>query len=62
MKSTVKKVLIKRQLREWEKAFANDETNKGSISKIYKQFIQLKTFLKKLKKWADPEINPHHSS
>ena len=26
---------------EWEKIFANYVTNKGLISKIYKQFIQL---------------------
>ena len=30
----------KRQPTELEKIFANDETNKGLISKLYKQFIQ----------------------
>ena len=31
----------KRQSTEWEKMFANDVTDKGLISKIYKQLIQL---------------------
>ena len=30
-----------RQPVEWEKISANDATDKSSISKIYKQFIQL---------------------
>ena len=32
---------MKRQLTEWEKIFTNDATNKGLISKTYKQLIQL---------------------
>ena len=32
---------MKRQPAEWEKVFANDATEKGLISKIYKQLIQL---------------------
>ena len=32
---------VKRQLSEWEKIIANETTDKGLISKIHKQFIQL---------------------
>ena len=32
---------MKGQLTGWEKIFANNATNKGLISKIYKQFIWL---------------------
>ena len=38
-KETISKV--KRQLLEWEKILANETTDKGLISKIYKQLIQL---------------------
>ena len=38
-KETINK--MKRQPREWEKIFANDATDKGLISKIYKQRMQL---------------------
>ena len=31
----------KRQLTEWEKIVLNDATDKGFISKIYKQLIQI---------------------
>ena len=37
-KETISKV--NRQLSEWEKIIANETTDKGLISKIYKQFIQ----------------------
>ena len=33
---------MKRQPPEWETIFANDMTDKGLISKIYKELIQLK--------------------
>ena len=32
---------VKRQTSEWEKIIANETTDKGLISKIYKQLIQL---------------------
>ena len=40
---TAKEVInkTKRQPSEWEKIFANEATDKGLISKIYKQLIPL---------------------
>ena len=38
-KETINKT--KRQSSEWEKTFANKATDKGLISKIYKQLMQL---------------------
>ena len=38
-KETINK--MKRQPMDWEKIFTNDVTDKGLISKIYKQVIQL---------------------
>ena len=38
-KETINKT--KRQPSEWEKRFANEATDKGLISKIYKQLMQL---------------------
>ena len=32
---------MKRQPAEWEKIFANNVTNKGLVSNIYKQLMQL---------------------
>ena len=39
IKETIGKV--KRQLSEWEKIVANETTDKGLISKLYKQLVQL---------------------
>ena len=39
MKATINNV--KRQPLEWDKIIANETTNKGLISKIYKQLLQL---------------------
>ena len=52
-KETINK--MKRQPSEWEKIFANEATDKGLISKIYKQLIQLniKKTNKPIQKWAD---------
>ena len=50
-KETISKV--KRQSSEWEKIIANETTDKGLISKIYKQLIQLNTWKTNnpIKKW-----------
>ena len=55
-KETINKT--KRQPTEWEKTFANDMTNKGLISNIYKQVIQLniKKTNNPILKWAE-ELN-----
>ena len=39
---TAKEIIskMKRQPSEWEKIFANEATDKGLISKIYKQLMQ----------------------
>ena len=47
-KETINK--IKRQSSEWEKIFANEATDKGLISKIYKQIMHLNIKKKKTNK------------
>ena len=59
-KETISKV--RRQTSEWEKIIANEATDKGLISKVYKQLLQLNS-----RKINDPikkgakELNRHFS-
>ena len=59
-KETISKV--KRQLSEWEKIIANETTDKGLISKIYKQLMQLNTRKTNnpIKRWGK-DLNRHFS-
>ena len=59
-KETIKK--IKRQPSEWEKIIANEATDKGLVSKIHKQLIQLNIRKRNspIIKWAE-DLNRHFS-
>ena len=53
---------MKRLPSEWEKIIANETTDKGLISKIYKQLIQLnaRKANNPIKKW-EKDLNRHFS-
>ena len=59
-KETISKT--KRQPTEWEKIFANDISDKGLVSKIYKELFKLNTQKTNnpVKKWAK-DRNRHFS-
>ena len=63
MKETINK--MKRQPTKWEKMSVNNLSDKGPISKIYKELIQLniktnKQTINAIKKWTE-DLNRHFS-
>ena len=60
VKETISKT--KRQPKEWEKIFANDTSDKGLVSKIYKELTKLNTQKTNnpVEKWAK-DMNRHFS-
>ena len=59
-KETINKT--KRQPSDWEKIFANESTDKGLISKIYKQLMQpnIKKTNNPIQKWSE-NLDRHFS-
>ena len=61
MKKTINK--MKRPPTEWEKIISNDKSDKGLISKIYKELIQqlnIKEANSLVKKWTE-DLNRYFS-